>query len=288
MKIQEIPDYFVYGEPDRELDIGFFHVELVSQRHNLHRGEVGAHKHSQLAQITFWIKGGGTYHIEDKSWTFIAPAVSFVSSGVVHGFSVSKSADAIVLSVADDALKTIFLQNENARNLTCFVQKAGNKTDWDNLGLLMKMTKQEHEKQHAFSASAMLHLMGLSLSLIARLCSTSEEVQNSHVQTLAERLRKLIDTRYRDNWTIAQYVSALGSTPHLLDKAARTSFGKPVKHFILERRLLEAKRLLKFTIRSSEDIAAELGFNDPAYFSREFKKHTSMAPGTWRKAIRSI
>lgn len=130
--------------------------------------------------------------------------------------------------------------------------------------------------------------MGLSLSLIARLCSTSEEVQNSNVQTLAERLRKFIDTHYRDNWTIAQYVSALGSTPHLLDKAARTSFGKPVKHFILERRLLEAKRLLKFTIRSSEDIAAELGFDDPAYFSREFKKHKSVAPGTWRKAIRSI
>lgn len=91
-----------------------------------------------MAQITFWIKGGGTYHIENKSWTFTAPAVSFVSSGVVHGFSVSKSADAIVLSVADDALKTIFAQNESARNLTCFVQKAGNKTDRDNLGLLMK------------------------------------------------------------------------------------------------------------------------------------------------------
>jgi AraC family transcriptional regulator, transcriptional activator of pobA len=283
MKSREIPNYFVYGEPDRALDIGFFHVELVSQRHNLHRGEVAAHKHTQLAQITFWIKGGGTYHIEDDSWTFSAPAVSFVPSGVVHGFSVSKSADAIVLSVTEDDLKSVFLRNDRARNLTSFTQQVTRNIDWENLGQIMKMIQREHEEQKPFAASTMLHLMGIALSLIARLSSSSEKIQTTHVQSLGQRLRKLIDTHYRDNWTIAEYVKVLGSTPHLLDKAARESFEKPIKQLILERRLLEAKRLLKFTIRSSEDIAAELGFKDPAYFSREFKKHMSIAPGEWRK-----
>lgn len=287
MKSREIPNYFVYGEPDRQLDIGFFHVELVSRRHNMHRGKVAAHKHTQLAQITFWTKGGGTYHIEDKSWTFSAPAVSFVPSGVVHGFSVSKTADAIVLSATEDALKSVFNQNDSARNQTSFVQQVGRTKDWDNLTLVMKMIQQEYEKQQVFGATVMLHLMGIALSLIARLSSTSDKIQNAHVHTLAMRLRKLIDTHFRDNWTVAQYIDALGSTPHLLEKAARSSFEKPVKQLVLERRLLEAKRLLKFTIRSAEDIASELGFSDPAYFSRAFKMQTSMAPGTWRKAVRS-
>jgi AraC family transcriptional regulator, transcriptional activator of pobA len=284
MKSGTIPNYFVYGEPVRDLDLGFMHVELVSTRNNLHRGEVSAHKHPQLAQITFWLKGSGTYHIEDQSWIFSAPAVSFVPSGVVHGFSISNTSDAIVLSVADDALKSIVEQSENSTSQVMFVQHVEKISDWQDLEHTMKMLHREYEAQRPFVEPAMLHLAGLAFNFIARHNSAPNKSGNTHFQSMAQRLRKLIDMRYRDNWTIAQYVEALGSTPHLLDKAARVSFEKPVKQLILDRRLLEAKRLLKFTIRSSEDIAAELGFRDPAYFSREFKKHTSMAPGTWRKA----
>jgi len=46
-----------------------------------------------------------------------------------------------------------------------------------------------------------------------------------------------------------------------------------VKDVVLERRLLEAKRLLTlFTIRPVEDIAFETGFGDPAYSSRFFRR----------------
>jgi AraC family transcriptional regulator, transcriptional activator of pobA len=287
MKPREIPNYSVYGEPVRDLEIGFFHVELVSTRKSLHRGLVAAHKHPQLAQITFWLKGGGNYHIEDQTWTFSAPAVSFVRSGVVHGFTVSKRSDAIVLSVTDDALKAVFGQNEDSRNLTSFRQRKNKSLDWQELKHVMEKLREEHEKQKPFAASAMLYLTGLALSLIARVNSFSENDSKTQVQTLAERLRKLVDAHYRDNWGVGQYVKTLASTPHLLDKAARSSFEKSVKQLIMVRRLLEAKRLLKFTIRTSEDIATELGFNDPAYFSREFKKQTSMAPGIWRKANRA-
>ncbi len=72
-------------------------------------------------------------------------------------------------------------------------------------------------------------------------------------------------------------------TPHLLDKAAREVFGLSVKELTLERRLLEAKRLLMFTVRSVEDIGREIGFEDPAYFSRFFRKRTGEAPATWRR-----
>jgi AraC family transcriptional regulator, transcriptional activator of pobA len=283
MKAQGIPNYYVYGEPVRESAIDFFHVELVSTRKSLHRGRVVAHKHPHLAQITFWLKGGGVYQIEDQSWTFSAPAVSFVASGVVHGFSVTPQSDAVVLSVNEDALKSILGQTEISKNQTTFVQRGEKNIDWDDLEHVMKMLQREYERQQPFASAAMLHLMGLSLSLIARLSSASEKGMSLFSHSLAERLQKMVDAHYRDNWTIAQFVDALASTPHLVDKVSQASFEKPVKQLILDRRLLEAKRLLKFTIRSSEDIAAELGFKDPAYFSRAFKRHTTMAPGLWRK-----
>jgi AraC family transcriptional regulator, transcriptional activator of pobA len=283
MKNREIPDYFVYGEPVRDLDVGFTHVELVSTRNKLHRGTVAAHKHPQLAQITFWFKGRGTYHIEDQSWTFSAPAVSFVSSGVVHGFSITAQSDAIVLSISDDALKSIVGQGTAP---VMFIQHADLTSDWADINTAMTHLLREYQERKPFAAQTMLHLSGLVFSLISRLDTASGKSHYTHVQTLAQRLSKLIDTHYRENWRTTHYIAALATTQHLLDKAAHVSFGKSIKQLILERRLLEAKRLLRFTIRSAEDIAIELGFKDPAYFSREFKKQTSVAPGMWRKSQR--
>ncbi len=58
-----IPEFFVYGEPARAIDVGFLHVETVLARASVHRGRVLAHKHPQLAQITFWTSGSGVYRL---------------------------------------------------------------------------------------------------------------------------------------------------------------------------------------------------------------------------------
>ena len=55
-----------------------------------------------------------------------------------------------------------------------------------------------------------------------------------------------------------------------------------MKAFIDERRLLEAKRLLLFTVRSVEHVSYEVGFRDPAYFSRFFRSRAGTPPGEWR------
>jgi AraC family transcriptional regulator, transcriptional activator of pobA len=59
-----------------------------------------------------------------------------------------------------------------------------------------------------------------------------------------------------------------------------------VNAFIDERRLLEVKRLLLFTMRSVEGVAHEIGFRDPAYFSRFFHGRASMPLGEWRNEQR--
>ena len=45
----------------------------------------------------------------------------------------------------------------------------------------------------------------------------------------------------------------------------------------------QAKRLLKTTDKKSADIAWEVGFNDPHYFSFIFKKSVSLSPREWRQ-----
>jgi len=278
-----IPEFFVYGEPARALDVGFLHVETVLARASVHSGRVLAHKHLQMAQVTFWTGGRGVYRIEDETWSFSTPTVSFMPSGVVHGFDIEPGTDAIVVSIADAALAMIAEHSALPLDQPVFVTGRGEEVLWQRLGVTVRMIQAEYAEAQAGMEKILPPLVAVALSCIARLDAQSQAVMVPAVVTLGGRLRRLIDRHFRDDWPVERYVEELGTTRHLLDKAAHRVLGSGVRQAIGERRLVEAKRLLLFTIRTVEDIAYETGFNDPAYFSRFFRGAVGMAPAAWRK-----
>ncbi|RVD56828.1 helix-turn-helix domain-containing protein [Mesorhizobium sp. M2D.F.Ca.ET.185.01.1.1] len=278
-----IPEFFVYGEPARALDVGFLHVETVQARASVHRGQVLAHKHPQMAQITFWTSGQGVYRIEDKTWSFSAPTVSFMPSGVVHGFDIEPGTDAIVVSVADAALAAIADHSALPLDQPVFVTARGDAGLWQRLGDTVRMIQAEYAEAQAGAEKILPPLIAVALSHIARLDAQSHAIAMPAAVALGGRLRRLIDRHFRDDWPVERYVEELGTTRHLLDNAAHQVLGSGVRQAIGERRLVEAKRLLLFTIRTVEDIAYETGFNDPAYFSRFFRQAVGVAPAAWRK-----
>lgn len=283
MSQSSIPDFFVYGEPVRPLDVGFLHVETVLARSNIHLGEVAAHKHPQMGQITYWTSGSGTYRIEERSWDFSAPAVSFVPSNVVHGFSIGPGTDAIVVSVADDALAAIAGQSLLPLDRPVFTDGPPHHAAWKRLAAVLEMIAAEYAEAQAGNDKMLPALIAVALSHIARLGPDGTTATTSSEASLALGLRRLVDVHFRDNWPVDRYVETLATTPHLLDKAARAVLGTGVKRVVSERRLLEAKRLLLFTVRTIEDIAYEIGFDDPAYFSRVFRERVGEAPAAWRR-----
>jgi AraC family transcriptional activator of pobA len=283
MSQNSIPDFFVYGEPVRPLDVGFLHVETVLARSNIHLGQVAAHKHPQMGQITYWTSGSGTYRIEDRSWDFSAPAVSFVPSTVVHGFSIEPGTDAIVVSVADDALAAIAGHSLLPLDRPVFADGLPQHAAWTRLAAVLEMIAAEYAEAQAGNDKILQALIGVTLSHIARLSPETKNATASSDASLALGLRRLVDTHFRDSWPVDRYVEALATTPHLLDNAAHAVLGTGVKRVVSERRLLEAKRLLLFTVRTVEDIAYEIGFDDPAYFSRFFRERVGEAPAAWRR-----
>lgn len=235
-----------------------------------------------MGQLTFWFSGSGIYRIEDKVWNFSAPAASFVPSRVVHGFSIAPDTDAIVVSVADGMLKS--LADMTLLPLDTPLLVSGQREDpaWGQLSQVLDLIAEEYRVGQPDAERVMAPLIATALSYLSRLGQEggAGAVQpNTH---LAYALRRAVDLHFREPRTVDDYVRDLGTTPHLLDKAARQTLGMSVKEIILERRLLEAKRLLLFTIRTVEDIAYEIGFKDAAYFSRFFRLRTGQAPAAWR------
>ncbi|QEN85388.1 helix-turn-helix domain-containing protein [Labrys sp. KNU-23] len=274
-----VPSFFVYGEPDRPVDVGFLHVETVMERSHLHSGRVSAHKHDRMAQITFWTRGRGEYFIEDRRLDFIAPAVSFIPSGVVHGFTVvPEETDAIVVSIADSALPPIAALSSLPVEEPIMVRGQAGSRFWPSLAATMQRLLEDYRVGQMTPLGA---LLAVAMNDIALLGQTGRSGEREG-RDLASAFRRLVDRHFRDAWPVERYVAALGTTPHLLARACAASHGVSVKAFIDRRRLIEAKRLLVFTIRSVEDVAYEIGFRDPAYFSRFFRKHVGAPPGEWR------
>lgn len=281
MSRTDIPDYFVYGEPARSVDVGFLHVERVRDRNSVHRGQVAPHRHGRMAQLTFWTSGSGTYRIEDNAWTFAAPAVSFVPSSVVHGFDIAPDADAIVVSMADDFIagleRTAGLRLSEPR----FAMSA-RPSDWSQLGALLELLFAEYRAAPMSTDAVLPMLVSAAVAYLDRLADSHTATPAAPQVALALALRRSIDAHYREKWTLERFAGELGTTPHLLNKAARDVLGASAKDLLMQRRLVEAKRLLLFTSRPVEDIAYEIGFADPAYFSRFFRVNAGEAPAQWR------
>ena len=59
--------------------------------------------------------------------------------------------------------------------------------------------------------------------------------------------------------------------------------GRAPGALVNERRLLEAKRSLSLTTASVKQIASELGYDDPAYFARSFRRHVGTTASDFRR-----
>jgi AraC family transcriptional activator of pobA len=93
-----------------------------------------------------------------------------------------------------------------------------------------------------------------------------------------------VEEHYQEHWDIAEYAQALTMTLPTLNRLCRQFSGKGALDLIQDRLLLAARRHLIYTDASVEAIAFGLGFQDPAYFSRFFKRRAGVAPGQFRLA----
>lgn len=76
---------------------------------------------------------------------------------------------------------------------------------------------------------------------------------------------------------------ALSLSPRAIQKSFLRHVGLTPTYFIMSQRLEKATELLSLNdSRTITDIAFDLGFNDPAFFARCFRRHFGVTPTQWR------
>lgn len=109
-----------------------------------------------------------------------------------------------------------------------------------------------------------------------------KKLDNEQIDVV-RKFNVLVDTHYKTKRKVSDYADLLFKSPKTLSNLFALYNQKSPQQIILERLALEAKRLIRFSNKQNQEIAYELGFNDPAHFSRFFKKMTNYSPTQYRK-----
>lgn len=99
-----------------------------------------------------------------------------------------------------------------------------------------------------------------------------------HSVDIIREFNFLVENHFKTKHTVAEYADLLNKSPKTLSNLFSKLSSKPPLQYIQDRKMLEAKRLLKYTDKSIKEVAFEIGFEDIQTFSRFFKNYQGISP----------
>lgn len=228
-------------------------------------------------------------NIDFENIEFSAPALLCIFPEQVHHIIEVQNPKGWMISFDPSLVNQEVLQLlENKINNPFLLQKESNL--FDQLSILMGlMEKLQLENTNSYTQKSIHSFLNGLLSLVAgELVSTlsiDKEKENRSI-IIKEAFIKLTKENFKTWKQPAQYASALSiSTAHLND-TVKSLTGSPVSVHIQEASILEVKRLLYFTDKNVKEIAYEVGYDEPVYLGKLFKKITNLTPLEFRKKFR--
>lgn len=289
-----ISHYALYGELLSAHDPEFVHIEDISARSLLYEWRIRPHVHKGMFQLVILRAGKVAVWLDETVSELAAPCAVVVPSGVVHGFEFEPDTAGQVVTVADALVvamhdRSIRKQFKSLQMTPTVVDFSRDPAQFERIEATLTHMEKEFQWPQPGRA-AMLEWLFRALLLIVRRQIDFQEVQavarGSRFDSFT-RFRQLLEEHYQEHWSIAAYARELAITQQTLNRVCRAFVGKGALEIVQERLLLAARRHLIYTDASVEAIAYGLGFQDPAYFSRFFKRLAGMAPGRFRQARES-
>ena len=114
------------------------------------------------------------------------------------------------------------------------------------------------------------------------------ERHRRHVEPdVVQRIKRYIEEHSADNISLESIAARVGLSPFYISKVFKEETGVNYIDFLTECRIERAKTLLSDRELSLKEITFEVGYNDPNYFSKVFKKMCGLSPSEYRKALLS-
>jgi two-component system response regulator YesN len=99
------------------------------------------------------------------------------------------------------------------------------------------------------------------------------------------KAKEYIELHYSESITLEQVAEYVELSPFYFSKLFKDRFGMTFIDYLTDIRISKAKTEMADPGKSLKEICFSIGYKDPNYFSRVFKKLTGLSPTDFRKAI---
>lgn len=255
------------------------------------------HLHSYY-QIIWFKTGKGKHFVDFKEYDVFNNAIFFIAKNQVHYFDHNTDYTGVMIHFNEiflmhhdtelDFLLRFNLFNNPYQQPSCCVGR-------DNDGILeeyLRLIKEELRSRNEFGQEELLRTyLKAFLIQVQRKKNAFEKnrgdasfaLDEKRVQLL--RFVNLIDEHYNKGFSVAEYAALLHVSPRTLSDLTSQLLNKTPSQLLRERIVLEAQRLLLHSSLNVNQIGYRLGFEDPSYFVKYFKKHTKTSPSEFRRSV---
>ncbi|MBD2871372.1 response regulator transcription factor [Paenibacillus arenilitoris] len=123
----------------------------------------------------------------------------------------------------------------------------------------------------------------LTESYLSSVRDRIREKRTGKVANVVERVRGFIERHYADgNLTVADIGKAVYLSPTYVSLLFKQETGQTVGEYLTQVRVDKAKELLRDPQYKFYDICYAIGYTDPSYFTKLFKKATGVTPSAYR------
>jgi AraC-like DNA-binding protein len=251
------------------------------------------HRHAHLLVME---SRRGTATMRDSTIEFGAPSLLWLPSGYEGTLQVEAGGQGYLLTVTDDLLTQTIAGSAEALHLRRTVDRlvlledAKASQGFAAMSASCAMLTFELATPGRGSATLLsAHLLLLCLHLWRALIAEEpidDVSRRGDGPRLVGNFLQMVELHYRDGWPIARYAAALGVTDDRLHAHCKRERGISPRAVVHQRLIHEACTRLRQLDLPVEQIAYGLGFHDPGYFNRFFRKYQNESPGTYRRRAR--
>jgi len=277
--IRQIPSYDLYGEAVEMPDV--LHCETIDARAALHDWNIRPHRHQRLHQFFLMTSGGGSAEVDGRVIALDPPLILSVPPRAVHAFAFQRGTQGHVLTIPAETLEQVTAGIAGRDEL------AGGAVLGPADGELVALFGAlaiEHGRDASGRGHALTAWAGLVAAHAVRRFEAGRGPPHG-TNGIVRRFEALVEAHFREHWPVSRHAGEIGVSPTHLSRLTRAATGLSASRLIEQRLMREARRALAYTNMTVSQIAWDLGFDDPAYFTRVFARATGRAPTAYRSGL---
>lgn len=259
--------------------------------------ETNSHPHVHtFYEILWFFEGGGIHTVDFQDYVVEENSIFFLSPGQIHSFDYRTRHKGISVKLCTDFLKyenadeDIFIKYNmfNAFDTApYFVIKESSVVD--HLHGIIERMRLEQESVDDFGHMDILRALVKIFLVNVQRHGVRPDSLPLHTTRASHRLfllfRKMLEQEFDRIHTVKDYAERLNVSSKTLTNCVTECSRKSPLAFINDRVILEAKRLLRFTNLMVKEIAYRIGYDDPSYFVKFFKRQTGYLPSDFRDKV---